>query len=135
MKEIPEQLSDLDQRITLLAANKQEAENTIEKLSGLEEVLADIEKRIESMQEARQWLARTETRLEEVAKQAQDQVKLLGSIMKEGAKRSKGKEKLETRDVVIRLAREGWSVEEIARTTQLSRSEVELILELVPKKS
>ena len=135
MNAIPADIADLDQRISLLAANRQQAEETIGKLSGLDDLLADIEKRIDAMQEARQWLARTETRLEEVGKQAQEQVKLLGSIMKEGAKRSKGKEKLDTRDVVIRLAREGWSVEEIARTTQLSRSEVELILELVTKKS
>lgn len=38
------------------------------------------------MQKAREWLARTETRLEEVSKQAQEQVKLLGSILKEGGK-------------------------------------------------
>ncbi|MBN2509848.1 MAG: hypothetical protein JXB03_06210 [Spirochaetales bacterium] len=135
MSRIPAELSQLDQRVSLLAENKDQAEATITKLSGLDGVLSEIETRIEAMQEARQWLARTETRLEDVARQAQEQVKLLGSIMKEGAKRAKGKEKLDTRDVVIRLAREGWAVEEIARTTQLSRSEVELILELVAKKS
>ena len=135
MQKIPKELNEIDQRISLLATNREQAEETISKLSDLDSVLSDIETRIDTMQEARQWLAKTETRLEDVARQAQEQVKLLGSIMKEGAKRAKGKEKLDTRDVVIRLAREGWAVEEIARTTQLSRSEVELILELVAKKS
>ncbi len=32
------------------------------------------------------------------------------------------------RDVVTKLARQGWTVEEISRTTKLSRGEVELIL-------
>jgi DNA-directed RNA polymerase specialized sigma24 family protein len=39
---------------------------------------------------------------------------------------------MSTREVVVKLAREGWNSEEIARTTKLSRGEVELILELTP---
>ena len=89
------------------------------------------------MQKAREWLAKTETRMEEVSKQAQEQVKLLGSILKEGNKAgsgSKGAPSMGARDVVTRLAHQGWSIQEIASTTKLSRGEVELILELLPKK-
>lgn len=39
-----------------------------------------------------------------------------------------------TREVVTRLAHQGWTVKEIASATKLSRGEVELILELIPKK-
>ena len=40
---------------------------------------------------------------------------------------------MSTREMVARLAREGWEADEIARTTKLSRGEVELILELTPR--
>ncbi|MBT3272899.1 MAG: hypothetical protein HN368_07080, partial [Spirochaetales bacterium] len=107
-------------------------------LENLEDTLEEVEERIEKMQQAREWLARTETRLSEVSKQAEDQVKLMGSLMKEGAKSGRGKDKgapsLSSRDMVIRLAHQGWKPEQIMQATKLSRGEVELILELNTKK-
>jgi DNA-binding NarL/FixJ family response regulator len=89
------------------------------------------------MQKAREWLARTETRLEKISKQAEDQVKLLGDLLKDNKTESGGKDEgapsAKVRDMVVKLARQGWGVKEIAQTTKLSRGEVELILELLPK--
>jgi hypothetical protein len=34
---------------------------------------------------------------------------------------------------VVKLAHQGWSVDEIARAVKLSKGEVELILEISPK--
>ena len=67
--------------------------------------------------------------------ESQDQLKLLGAIMKEGgpATKSKGAPALGIRENVIKLAHQGWKVDEIARVFQLSRGEVELILELPQK--
>lgn len=88
------------------------------------------------MQKAREWLARTETRLEKISKQAEDQVKLLGDLIKESNNdkgKGEGAPPAKVRDMVVKLARQGWGVKEIAQTTKLSRGEVELILELLPK--
>ena len=41
---------------------------------------------------------------------------------------------MDKRQTVTKLARQGWSPEEIARATKLSRGEVELILELISDK-
>ncbi len=134
---IPEQIHDVAGRIEPLARDKKKADEAISKLKTLDKLLSDIESRTENMQKAREWLARTETRLEEVSKQAQEQVKLLGSILKEGGKShgsDKGAPPMAARDVVTRLAHQGWSVKEIASATKLSRGEVELILELLPGK-
>ncbi|MCK5674471.1 MAG: hypothetical protein KAH95_13915, partial [Spirochaetales bacterium] len=134
---IPEKIHDLTTKIELLSRNKKKADETAKQVGALDGLLKDIESRIENMQKAREWLAKTETRLEEVSKQAQEQVKLLGSILKEGNKSSsgsKGAPSMGARDVVTRLAHQGWSIKEIASTTKLSRGEVELILELLPKK-
>jgi len=134
---IPDQIHEISNKIEPLSKNKKKADDAIEKLKNLDTLLGDIEKRTENMQKAREWLAKTETRLEEVNKQAQTQVKLLGTLLKEGGKSgpsSKGAPSMGTREVVTRLAHQGWSVKEIASTTKLSRGEVELILELIPKK-
>jgi predicted nucleic acid-binding Zn-ribbon protein len=134
---IPEKIHDLSSKIELLSRNKKKADETAKQVEALDSLLKDIEGRIEKMQKAREWLAKTETRLEEVSKQAQEQVKLLGSILKDGDKSGstgKGAPSMGARDVVTRLAHQGWSIKEIASTTKLSRGEVELILELLPKK-
>ncbi len=133
---IPSQIEEIQRRIEVLAANKEKADAAASLITNIDTVLHDLEERMDSMQKARQWLASTETRLEEISRQAQEQVKLLSSIvkneMKQG-KREKGAPPMDIRETVTRLAHEGWKIEEIAKVTKLSRGEVELILELAPK--
>lgn len=132
MKDIPAELEGIRSDLERLLADKEKTALSVEKLSSLDDILDDIEKRTEKMQTAREWLARTETRLDEISKQSQDQLKLLGDLMKDdGADRkSKGAPPIGIRENVVKLAHQGWKVDEIARALHLSRGEVELILEL-----
>jgi len=135
MSGMPEELEKIKRDITTLLENKDKTNLIVEKLSNLDMVLDDVEKRTEKMQVSREWLARTETRLEEISKQSQDQLKLLGDIMKDDgtAKKAKGAPPIGIRENVVKLAHQGWKVDEIARALHLSRGEVELILELPQK--
>ena len=120
----------------LLGANKKDADSAMETVGKLSAILSELEGRMDKAQSAREWLARTETRFQEVAQQAQEQVRLLESIVKAETKKEKtdrGAPPLDKRETVIKLSHQGWSVQEISRVTQLSRGEVELILELAPK--
>lgn len=120
---------------TLNQDNKK-ARETADNLSLLDQSLSTIEDRIEDMQKARKWLAEIETRLEKLNKEAQEQVKLMGGLMKDGGKlapQDKGAPPLGVRDNIIRLARLGWTVDEIARAVKCGKGEVELILEIMPK--
>ena len=132
LRGIGPQVAEIAGQIKLIVGEKSRTAAAVAQLQNLEEVLSEVETRMEKMQKAREWLAGTETRLEEVHKKAQEQVKLLGSLVREGGTaRGTGKTApMGSRDVVTKLARQGWSSEEIARATQLSRGEVELILEL-----
>jgi DNA-binding NarL/FixJ family response regulator len=111
----------------------------MKQVSQLDDTLADIEARMQELQTAREWLARTETRLEEVGREAQEQVKLLGTLLREDGKSGgkgragDGAPSVSARETVIKLARQGWKVDEIARQMKVSRGEVELILELAGK--
>ncbi len=137
LKEIPDRLIDIKRSVETIMENHQRIETVVTKLTNLDETLGDIEGRIQNMQKAREWLAGTETRLQELAKEAQDQVKLFGDIMKSetsSSRKQSGAPAVGTRDTVAKLARQGWTVEEIARATKLSRGEIELILEMSPKR-
>ena len=129
-------LDELTRRIDFLSKNKKQIDTAIANIETIDSTLVDLEERIDRMQKAREWLAGTETRLEEVNKQAEEQVKLLGTLVKGSESKVKGggAPPSEIRDIVIKLARQGWTVEQIAKSTQRSRGEVELILELQPKK-
>jgi len=133
---LTDRLDELTRRIDFLSRNKKQIDSAIGHIENIDSTLLDLEDRIERMQKAREWLAGTETRLEEVNKQAQEQVRLLGALVKDSSSKAKGSgaPPMEIRDVVIKLAHQGWTVEQIARSTKLARGEVELILELQPKK-
>ena len=136
LNELPARVEELSARMQQLAANKKDADAAVKQLALLDQTMEEIEERMEKLNSAREWLARTETRLSEVQSEAEEQVKLLGAIMKQQSKGS-GKEAgappVTTRDTVLKLARQSWNVDEIARATSLSRGEVELILELATK--
>jgi DNA repair exonuclease SbcCD ATPase subunit len=130
------ELDSFRPEIEELAAANEKAKMTAEKLDTLETSLTAIEDRIEKMQVAREWLARTETRFEEINKQAQDQLDLLKAVLKEEGKTGKtgkGAPPTAMRENVIRLARQNWTVEEISNSLKMSRGEVELILEMIRK--
>jgi chromosome segregation ATPase len=130
-------LKELRGQTSELAAGREKSEYVIEKITDLDSILSELEQRMEKLETAREWLAKTETRFETVGKQAQEQVRLLESILKADNKQSKlgeGAPPMDKRETVIKLAHLGWTPTEIARTTKLSRGEVELIMELAPKK-
>jgi chromosome segregation ATPase len=129
------QIRDIEQRNKFLLENKETAENVFSKIASLDRVLVDLDEKAEKINQARDWIARTETRMDGVVKQAQDQVKLLGRLAERdgSAPRAGGSPDMDTRETVLRLARLGWKTEDIARTLKLSRGEVELILEITPR--
>jgi chromosome segregation ATPase len=134
---LPDRMDALSERIRTLSSGKDQADDAVKQLSSIDGLLKDLEGRMDSLQKAREWLARTETRIEEVSRDAQEQVKLLGSLLKEGAKtgvkKERGAPSMSARETVTKLAHQGWTVEQIAMATKLSRGEVELILELIGK--
>jgi len=137
LKIIPKTVAEVKKDVELIASGKEKTDKVISKIEKLDDMIADIEERAEKMNVARDWLARAETRFEKVNKEASEQLRLLETILKEertAGKKEKGAPSGDTRQTVTKLARQSWSVEEIARATKLSRGEVELILELVSDK-
>ena len=133
ISQVPGSLEALNRRISQLAGGKEKADEAAKLLGDIDGVMKDLEKRMAQLQKIREWLAKTETRIEEVSREVQEQVKLLGTLLKDGSrspKKEKGAPSMSARETVTKLARQGWTVEQIAAATKLSRGEVELILEL-----
>ncbi len=129
-------LAELQSRVDALANNKESADAVIRSLDGVDGLLGDLQSRTERLMTAREWLARAETRLEQIGQQARASVRELESL---AGSRSDGNDggggsrpAVENRETVSKLAGQGWSIPEIARATKLSRGEVELILEVEP---
>ncbi|MCL2067552.1 MAG: hypothetical protein FWG99_08820 [Treponema sp.] len=135
---LTEQSEYMRSSIESLVTENEKARDTSDKLAILDDSLTLIEKRIVEMNVAREWLARLETEMQALDKDAQTQLRLTKSLLsREGgkitaaaAKSSKGAPPPQDRDNVIRLKRSGWTIDEIANALGLSKGEVELILEL-----
>jgi DNA repair exonuclease SbcCD ATPase subunit len=128
-------LKNTSDRISVLSNNKADADEAVNKINSLDSLLSELDGKMSEMQKARTWLADTETRLEQINKSAQENVRIFKSLVEsDSAKDARNKaSSSDTRALVKKLAHQGWSVPEIAKTTKLSRGEVELILELIPE--
>ena len=131
--EVSDTVAGLQRQVETVASGSDRADQAIEALATIDATLNEIDGRVERLQVAREWLARTETRLAEINDGAQDQLRLLETVLK--AERGdpppdRDSADMGNRAMVVKLAGQGWSVPEISRATRLSRGEVELTLEV-----
>lgn len=126
VKENQEKLLSKQQEVTEILQNAKEWKTQFEEAEG----------RAAKVRELSTWMAQSETRLEEISREVRDKLNLFQSLTnKEIKKRKKagGAPGMSEREQVAKLARQGWKPDEIARVLDLSRGEVELILQLSEK--
>ena len=131
--EMRDTVAQLQRQVETVAAGSDRAEQALDALDKMDTQMADVEERAQRLQVARDWLARAETRIAEIHSSAQDQMRLLETLLKtqRGAPdEPSGAGELGRRSMVVKLAGQGWTIPEIARATHLSRGEVELTLEV-----
>jgi chromosome segregation ATPase len=132
-------MDSIQSSVEALSSENEKARDAAAKLSTLDDSVKWLEKRIAEMNVAREGLARLATELQSLEKKAQDQLKLIQNVLAREEGKSAGKASDQgappprDRENIIKLKRQGWSVGEIARTMNISISEVELVLELGPK--
>ena len=124
--------------IEKLAGESDRAREAVDKIEVLDNILEEVEERINSMQRARQWIADAETRMEKLNREAQIQSRAIDSLMKGKKSGSavdlgEGAPPPQKKENIIALARQGWTVDEIAKALKISRGEVELTLEVAPR--
>ncbi|MDR1894839.1 MAG: hypothetical protein LBQ61_09185 [Spirochaetales bacterium] len=131
LRGISPRIGDLTKQIKFINTEHKRTQAAIAQIEKLDDLVADIESRMEKTQKAREWLASAETRIEAIQKKAEEKFNLLGAMIKDGKSRPTVRPVGEGyKDMVVKLARQGWTMEEIANQVNISRGEVELILEL-----
>jgi len=124
--------------IEKLSSESDKAASAVDRIDVLNDALEEIEERIKSMQRARQWIAEAETRLEELNRAAQAQVRATDSLVKgkkSGNTTGVGDGTLseqKKRDIII-LKEQGWTDEEIAKAEKISIGMVQLVLDMAPR--
>jgi len=136
--EMPETIDMLRADLNKLMEKSGSINDIADKLNNLDGILAEADRSIERVDKACEWISKTEVRLDEMKKETMEQVNLLGSLIKDGSKtkkRSAGAPPIAVRENVLKLKRQGWTVEQIASSLNLTIGEVELILDYFGKQS
>ena len=134
--EMPAAVDTLRTDLDSLMEKSGRINDLVDKLNNLDSILAETDKRIEKVDTACSWITKTEVRLSEMKKEALEQVNLLGALVKDrGKKKDAGAPPIAVRESVIKLAHQGWKVEQIASSLNVTIGEVELILDFYGKET
>jgi DNA repair exonuclease SbcCD ATPase subunit len=149
MKELRDREEDLKSKVSLiddktgsLLKYEGRIDEVISRFKEMDSFVADIEQRSKQLQNTREWLARTESRLTNLTKDAERLVGDMQGMSRPGngeaggTAASKDGPTLLSREseskvkTVLTLFEQKWTIPEICKVTKMSRGEVELILEL-----
>ncbi len=135
---LPDTISDIQGKIDFITNNTGKINDAVDKISSLQNLLEETEKRAETVRNSREGIGNSETRLMNLSKEIDDKIDMLERISASelekspsGSSSSKN-DRLSPKDkeTIIALKRRGWSVEEIARNMKRSEGEIELVLEM-----
>ena len=125
-------------KVTLetLLSNQGRAEAVCEKIESVDSTLEELNSKMDNLKQARSWLAATETRLKEISDESEAQLKLMADLFKgeKPERNESGSPSLNVQENVLKLSRQGWKNNEIAKALNLSLGEVDLILEYADKR-
>ncbi|UTC65009.1 hypothetical protein E4O00_02055 [Treponema sp. OMZ 788] len=132
---IPPDIERIKTTLETLLSNQDRAELVCEKIENVDSALSDLDAKMDNLKQARSWLAATETRLKEISDESEAQLKLMSDLFKgeKPERNESGSPSASTKENVLKLSRQGWKSNEIAKALNLSIGEVDLILEYTNK--
>ncbi|MGQ9615420.1 MAG: SpiroCoCo family coiled-coil protein [Spirochaetota bacterium] len=139
-EDIKKRLTAIDEKTGSIMGRENRIEEVLSRFKEMDALVQDIEERTKQLQSTREWLARVESRLTNLTKDAERLVEELRStgVGAAGLKKGTGEDRptLLSREAenkvktVLTLFEQKWTIPEICKVTKMSRGEVELILEL-----
>ena len=110
----------------------EQAVKVLDTLEGLDRKLITAEERMNTMDKVMEWIAKTETRLNEAVRKGEETIAVLGDLVEKPVPISAPDSQMSQTDkneTVKQLIQRGWSSEKIAETLNISEGEVDLIRE------
>ncbi len=139
-EDIKKRLVAIDEKTGNLMGKESRIQEVLSRFKEMDSLVQDIEERTKQLQSTREWLARVESRLTNLTKDAERLVEELRSagVGTAGGKKGASEDRptLLSREAenkvktVLTLFEQKWTIPEICKVTKMSRGEVELILEL-----
>ena len=126
-----------------LEQQQQQLHSTQDELQEMQQAITELHADSQGIDKMREWIAKTETRMLELSEDIQSNLRTVETIVRKNRPNERGslgansgsKMDNDVRNTVVQLHSKKWSSNEIARATQLSVGEVELILEMLPSAS
>ena len=133
---IPPEMEKIKITLETLLSNQGRAEAVCEQIENVDSTLEDLNSKMDNLKQARNWLAATETRLKEISNESEAQLKLMADLFKgeKPERNESGSPSISVQENVLKLSRQGWKNNEIAKALNLSLGEVDLILEYANKR-
>ncbi|MBQ3799100.1 MAG: hypothetical protein II837_02280, partial [Treponema sp.] len=132
---LPEEIQKMQDNVKFITANSEKVDDVAAKIDSLQGVIDKANDKIDEFDSTREEMDKLYNRIEEISKEADNQLEALHDIVREMSKKgssisSAAKPTLGQRERVIELKRQGWSVREIAQALKIQENMVSLILEL-----
>ena len=110
----------------------EQAVKALDNLDSLDKKLVATEDRLNSINKIMEWLAKTETRLNDAVRKGEETIAVLGELVEKPVPISSPDTQMsqsERNDTAKQLIQRGWTNEKIAETLGISEGEVDLIRE------
>lgn len=130
------EISKLQAEMDKLIKNRSEINEIIEKINALDNMQSDVEDRMKSLQNSKEWLAGVESRLKSLDETITQRIKLFATVYNANDKKPREPNtslSLSDRQNIIDLYRMNWTSQQIADAMKCTISEVELIIEISDK--
>lgn len=118
----------------LITKSEGKVNDVIEKFNQMDGLIEDLEQRTDSINRIREWLVKAETQIENLNQETDKRIRLLESLFEKVPQSKIVKEKIKDegnkKETVAQLRSQGWTIDDIAKTLDLSVGEVEFILDL-----
>ena len=131
---MPKEIEDVQNNVDELLKNGPKIGDAAAKLNSLQEILNETEQRLEEINSARNGVGRIEERLTKMDKDLDGKLKLVQAMVNTDVQKNPDKNNQfispQEREQVKNLARQGWTVAQMARALNRTQGEINLILEL-----
>lgn len=122
-----------EKEANIITQSEYQIREVVDKFNQMDHLIEDLETRIKEINNMREFLVKNQTRVDNLNQEAEKNIKLMQSLMKnnnEKPENNKIFEKENKKEAVMKLRNQGWAIDQIAKSLDLSISEVEFILEL-----
>jgi len=128
-------IKEFEKDASIIMKSQSKINDIMNKFKEMDSFVIDIEERTTSIMKLREWLVKAETQIENLNYETDKRIKTLEAINSspvESGKKSGGQgiQEDSKRKMVIQLKSQGWTIDDIAKTSGLSIGEVEFILDL-----